>query len=328
MSLNTNFKKLAAGAAGLATLLGPTIAIDTQEQYSAQELQDESTTQDAIHLPSVHLKRNTAKAGDHNLEGRMAVLGFDILFNGLKAGIGAKVAGDDFWPAFGKGAFSGVIVYGGKELASWNGTIPGAGASGKLIHDLGVSMSDNVTFGRPILSRYVTDIGPIEINFDSKDGVSAYLYPYSLYAIIKNAADGHRFEVKHSLLNLTPIFSFDKSNSKYGGWTNQNVFTYCRNCDGLDNIARSHEMVHVLHISEFRFIDEAMPLKSEIFHNAPILHKFSNLLDYIKVGPFIGERIMALPMLFGEEGYWYNPLELEAYTLNRPTQPNAHPFYK
>ncbi len=318
MKQKNRFRRIAAIVTLAGTLLGPKISLEQK-----------------VNQFPVKVEKSMAKAGSfNNLEGRLTVLGFDILFNGLKSGIGAVYHNKDFWPAFFKGALSGMIVYTGKEIASWNYKVPFSGATGKLVHDFGVSMSDNVALGRTMFSRYVTDFGPVELQFQSNK-VSFYFHPYPLYAIIKNFANGYKLDLAETLSNLTPVFYFKQNksltfnNMQVGGFTQQNVMTYCLNCkpDGISNSLKSHEFNHVLFFSEFRFLDEMMDKKSESVQGMPVFWKFAPVFDYIKLGPFLAQTFFSIPSIFSKNAYWYLPHEFEAYTLNRPQRFNPHPLY-
>lgn len=310
-----SLKNIVATAACLTILL-PTI-----------EIKDKQDT------PSISIKQNTAQARDYNLEGRLAVLGFDILFNGLKSGIGAKYNGDDFWPAFGKGALAGMIVFGGKEIASYTGSVPFAGGMGKIFHDLGVSMSDNVMRGEDLLSRFRTDFGPIEFDFN-KGGLDLYVHPYPAYALIENIVKGYNFEIKDTLYNLTPVFSYKENLLKVQGHlcgcVHQNIFEYSKHvaCStlGKKNII-SHEMNHVLFFSEYRFLDDLMGKKSDVIKQIPIIRPLAPIFDYLKFGPWLAEGLFYAQEFIHPDLYWYTVPEMEAYTMERPFRGN-HPFYR
>lgn len=325
MSLKSKIKNLLAAAACITTLLGPTVNIEDKPEAptSIEEIVEYS--------PSISLEMPKAEARDDQFKGRLAVLGFDVLFNGLKSGIGAKYNGDDFWPAFAKGAVSGLIVYSGKEIASRNSDVPFAGGAGKLIHDLGVSMSDSVMNGEKLLSRYRTGIGPIEFDFN-KGSVDLYVHPISAGSIIYLIARGDKFDVKNSLYNLTPVFYFTEDRSSptvdsVYGMTYENEFTYKK---GLgEDIMISHEMNHVLVGSEFRFIDDLMGKKSDLIKKIPIIWSLAPIFDHMKFGSAIGNWLLRIPHFISPDAYFYVIPELEAYSMQRPGDKlNAHPFYR
>jgi hypothetical protein len=324
MSLKDKLRKVLASAACITTFLGPTVNIENmpKEPASIEEIVEYS--------PSISFEMPKAEARDHKLEGRLTVLGFDVLFNGLKSGFGAMDNGDDFWPAFGKGALSGLVVYTGKEIASHNGEVPFTGAIGKLTHDFGVSMSDNVMRGEDIFSRFRTDFGPIEFDFN-KGGVDLYFHPFSAGAIISGIVKGHDFDIKQTLFNLTPVFSYKGliviSGAYYCGITQQNVITYSKGCD---KGVLSHEMNHVLFFSEFRFLDDLMGKKSKAIEQIPIIRPLAPVFDYIKFGPSLAQGLMETPRSIDQDAYWYLPHELEAYTMERYDDDgfSKHPFYR
>jgi len=316
--------KIMATALGLTTLFGPTVNIDSKSVVSEQKIE---------YKLEAKIEQNNAQARDYNLEGRAAVLGFDLLINGLKSGLGAYANGEDFWPAFGKGLGAGAIVYAGKEIASHN-RYPFLGVSGKLVHDLGVSMSDNVMLNKPIMSRYVTDFGPIEIHFEKGKENKIYFQPFSACAILGNLVKGNDFDLKQTLYNFTPVFSYKvpldiQQQGFIGGYTTSNVIAYCRNCKENDffKVALSHEMNHVLFFSEFRFLDYLTPNKKIVFENMLFLHPFAEQLGEMRYGPMLAQGLLVLPKLFSKEAYWYLPHELEAFTMEMPRTNNAHPLY-
>lgn len=317
-------QKIMAAALGLTTLLGPTINIHSKPVKTEERIE---------YKVEASIGQNKAKAKDYNLEGRAAVLGFDLLINGLKSGIGAHWQGKDFWPAFGKGLGAGAIVYAGKEIASHN-RYPFLGATGKLVHDLGVSMSDNVMLDKPILSRYVTDFGPIEIHFE-KDKVKTYFHPLPVIGIVRNVAEGHKFDLKQTLYNLTPVFYFNRPVDKQvgnfeAGYTVQNVINYCRNCKEhhFDQVPLSHEMNHALFFSEFRFLDYIWEDKTKIFENTMFLHPFSEELGKMRFGPMAASALFLIPTVCSKKAYWYTLPELEAFTMEMPRTNGAHPLYR
>lgn len=334
-------KKIIATTACLATLLSPmTIEIKDADVQPLEEVVQTVSEEKSLSFPSIHIKKNTARARDYTLEGRITVLGFDVLFNGVRCGIGASSRGDDFWPAFGKCALLGLGVFGGKEIASWNGyDIPFAGGMGKGTHDFFVSMIDNEMQGNKLLSRFRTDFGPIEFDFNN-GSVDLYVHPYSAYYLIKNIADGHRFELKDTLYNLTPVFSYDEKLSipqgPLCGRASQNIIAYRRidekitgyPCSSLGkgNIM-SHENNHVLFISEFRFLDDLMGKKSDVIKQIPIIRPLAPIFDHIKLGPLMAMGIFAIPGAIHPDAYWYTPTEMEAYTMERPFR-GQHPFYR
>jgi hypothetical protein len=211
--------------------------------------------------------------------------------------------------------------------------VPFAGGMGKIFHDLGVSMSDNIMRGEDLLSRYRTDFGPVEFDFDlSKGGVDFYFHPFSAGALIYFISKGDKFDIKNTLYNLTPVFHFSEHRSSYscesvGGTALHNVFTYKKTSPGSANII-SHEMNHVLFNSEFRFLDDLMGKKSDIIKKIPLLNPFAKSFDYMKFWTLFGNGFFRLPELINHKAYWWVVPELEAYTMQRPRGANSHPLYQ
>ena len=271
-------------------------------------------------------------------ESRLIVLAFDVVFNGLKSGIGASYNGNDFWPAFAKGALSGIVVHAGKELASWNGPIPFAGATGGYLHDLGVSMSDNVMKGLPMLSHYRTEIGFMEIDF-SKSEINAYILPGHLYSIIKNISDGGNIDIKHSLQYMSPIFYTNNTigarakpkGYRFNAVALSGTVIYDEEIISLDSTL-SHEFQHILFQRSLRFcdyiIEESIGKNSNIIENIPIINPISKWFNHIHYGTLVGDTLLLLPSLIDPALYYWTPTEIHSYTMQRQGHlPNWHPLY-
>jgi hypothetical protein len=206
--------------------------------------------------------------------------------------------------------------------------VPFAGGMGKIFHDLGVSMSDNIMRGEDLLSRYRTDFGPIEFDFDiSKGEIDFYVYPHTAIMMCYNIGRGEKFELKETLYNLTPVFSHNKPIYGLDGQAQENMFHYYRNSGHIPQI-KSHEMNHVLFYSEFRFLDDLMGKKSDVIKHIPLIHPIAPVFDYLKFGKILARWSFNMPRRINSEAYWYSPHEIEAYTMQRPSTSNLHPFYK
>src|SRR3989338_3363017 len=116
---------------------------------------------------------------DNKTAAKALVFGSNVLFGCLKSGIGSYNNDKGFWEGCGKGAFAGTLMFIGEYLSTFSpnlnqdkkgytGNIHGSPAmsiGGKFIHDLGVSMSDNVMRGEKVLSQYQTELGPVTFTF-------------------------------------------------------------------------------------------------------------------------------------------------------------------
>lgn len=315
MSLAGYVRKALVSSAFVGVFLNPVVKVDSDLEGMVN-----SSVSVVLDLP-------VAEAGGHHEEERLIILGFDMVFNGLKSGFGSLYHGNGFWEGFGKGLFAGAVVYSGKELASYTGEVPFSGAGGKLIHDLGVSMSDNVMRGENMFSHYRTDLGFVEFDFDLEEGgVELSFLPLSAGGMIYFVARGDKFEFEKSLFNLTPVFSYEDGVNDYVGVACSNVFSYNRDFHSVAGVL-SHEMNHVLFFSEFRFIDDILPKKS-VVSGVPVLSLFAEYFDHIKVGGLVAAGVFNIPKLIDPEaGYWYSPHEIQAYTMERKDYA-IHPFYK
>ncbi|MFH1066024.1 MAG: hypothetical protein V1734_05960 [Nanoarchaeota archaeon] len=253
-------------------------------------------------------------------EYRLITLASTLVIDGpLKCGLGAWINGTDFEECIGPALFGGLVDYMGMEIARYNDT-PFVGAAGKLIHDLGVSMSDNAALGIPMFDRFQTDFGPVLFSIEhmtTDPTFNVYFQIMPAVGMIANFAEGNRFEVLESLYNLTPVFSFENVSSehfgtRYVGYTMGNVMAYGRgeNVEGYSpRVVRSHEFNHTLAYGNFRFINDLLPS-----YPMEKLH--------LSFGPDLATLVLALPsnICFWAEGdcyglYMSNPLEFFAYSM-------------
>lgn len=253
-------------------------------------------------------------------EYRLITLASTLIIDGpIKCGLGAWINDTDFTECIGPALFGGLVDYMGMEIARYNDT-PFVGAAGKLVHDLGVSMSDNAALGIPALDRFQTDFGPVLFSIEhmtTNPEFNVYFQIMPAVGIITNFAEGKRFEPLESLYNLTPVFSFDNVTSehfgtRYAGYTMGNVMAYGRgeNVEGYNSgVVRSHEFNHTLTYGNFRFINDLLPS-----------YPMEKL--YLSFGPDMSTLVLALPsnICFWAEGdcyglYMSNPLEFFAYSM-------------
>src|SRR3989339_2273809 len=92
---------------------------------------------------------------DNKVEAQAMVLGSNVLLGCLKSGIGSYIHDNGFWSGCAKGSLAGAVMFTGEYIAAYN-EYPMVGAAGKLVHDLGISVSDNVMRGEPMFSQYET----------------------------------------------------------------------------------------------------------------------------------------------------------------------------
>ena len=254
-------------------------------------------------------------------EARATVLGFDVLFGCLKSGIGSRINDNGFWKGCAKGALGGAVMYAGEHVASYN-NYPMFGGAGKLVHDLGVSMSDNVMRGDGMFSKYETELGPVTFTFD--EGIM----PRLSFTLTPAIAIGHSisnkqsFDAKQSLYNLTPVFKtvlpderFTLNNRLHAtlGSTSANVVSYTPMSEDIDRYVLSHEMNHVLFWSKFRFSKDLLQwVPTEKAHPSLEMEKIQR---WWNIGQDIGGNILYLPMNIDIRAYNYTMPELEAHSM-------------
>lgn len=247
------------------------------------------------------------------IDERAAVMGANVALGSLLGCIGAEFSDGKCLEGLAIGASGGLLTYLGMELGSYNREIPFSGAAGRLVNDLGASMIANAMFSRGAFQRYETTIGPIILSFDKNEGASFALMPASLAGVAYFIASGHKLDPIASIEDMTLYFYGENkiiipySTLDYTGFTWVNIPAYTNFSRG----SRSHEILHTYQFSRLRWLDEAVP----------------NWLDGLNVPRTEGLRygaemmdvtLISYPSFFpGNNDYYYQPLELEAYALER-----------
>lgn len=253
-------------------------------------------------------------------EYRLITLASVLVLDGpIKCGLGAWINDVDFSECILPAVLGGVIDYAALEIGRYN-EYPAVGAAAHLVHDFGVSISDNAAAGLPVLDRFQTDFGPFLFSAEhltTDPEFNLYFQIAPAVGIITNFAEGNRLEFLDTFSNLTPVFSFenvtmDHIGSRVAGYTMGNVMAYGRgeNVEGYgSSIVRSHEFDHALMYSDFRFINDLLP--------AYPMEKL-----HLSFGPDMGWVVMALPpglcRIFTDDCYdvyMATPLEFFAYTM-------------
>ncbi len=250
---------------------------------------------------------------------RAMVLGANLVFNCLKAGIGSYVNDKGFFVGCAKGTLAGAVSYLGEWTATYN-EYPMVGAAGKLINDLGVSMSDNVMRGEGMFSQYQTELGPLTITF--RDSVvphpSFTLTP--AVGIVASLAGGQKFDARQSLYNLTPIFTMPLLrndlgvNTYTGGYTTGNVISYTP-VEGATRMILSHEFNHALFWSRMRFCGDMINWVPT--EKLPLLPEMEKIQGLWNIGQDICDNVLFSPMYFDKRAYYYEMPEVEAYIMQR-----------
>ncbi len=249
---------------------------------------------------------------DNKDSAKAFVLGANMVFNCLKSGVGSYFNDKGFLGGCAKGAFAGSISYAGAYIATFN-DVPMLGATGKLVNDLGISISDNVMRGENMLSQYQTELGPVTLTFRDSIIPSPSFTLTPAVAIVKDLAGGQVFDARNSLYNLTPVFYMPlERNGWYSGkgmvagYSNGNVISYTP-IDYVGNLTLSHEFNHSLFWSKMRFCGDFMP--------GPLATDGA-VGKWWNIGQDLCFQALAAPSNF-QATYYYGPLELEAHIMQR-----------
>lgn len=239
--------------------------------------------------------------GRHDENDRALVLAGNAGLGALTGCIGAEISGYGCLEGLWRGLIGGSVAYLGIEIGSNNANIPFTGELGRLVNDLGASIVSNAAYSRDFLGRYETSLGPLLFRVDNKDGFDAYILPMAAVGILYNIVAGNGLDLIGSLEDGTVSFIMDDSigwsdGLAYNGFTISTIPTYVDS-----NGVRSHENIHTYQISKFSWTDDLMP---EVWR--------------LKYGAEILKGMLALPSnIFEGYVYYYNPFELEAYTMER-----------
>lgn len=251
---------------------------------------------DADHRPSYAHNDNPI------MEEQAAVMGANVALGGIVGCIGAEISGDGCLEGLWRGSLGGFVTYAGMEIGSHNAKVPFTGLIGRGIVDLGSSIISNAAYSREFLERFETSFGPVLFSIDRNEGLNVYLQPVSAGAVAYHLLAGHSIALENSLQDGNISFNLPHrialgSDKIYSGYTLSNIPAYIRNNDEI----RSHENMHTYQSFRFRWVDELMP---EVWR--------------FRYGAEAAELLIISPAtLFPETTYEYNPLEVEAYIMER-----------
>jgi len=237
----------------------------------------------------------------------LGILSFDILYNGIR--VGAFGSGH-FYKGFLKGAALGACQFSAKLLAARQKTYETYPPI-KTLFDVCNSMTDNLQDRIGLFDRINIPFGIGTYTWVHNSFGYVAINPATIGSIIDALIRTADFEVKKSLLTLTPVFSA-RGNVGPGG--NVASGCYALGVIYLDkNIEKdyvqyifNHELNHALFFSSFKHIDTAFDAAFNKY-----LFKL-RLLKYIEVHELIMHPIFNIP------AYQYRPQEIEAYTLTGP----------
>ena len=193
---------------------------------------------------------------------------YNAALGALFGGVGALLNGDED-PALlrlgrgaGWGAVGGTVAYGGKWMAGEIRTRERLAFAlpARLTHDVGASIVENASRGRPPLDRLAAYVGFVRLDVRPASGdVQARLLPVSaaVFASVL-VGDNGDLHLGHSLAFGTPVFVGDGSRSApvfggqadgYGGFGT--VYLNRENSDFYGLAA--HELIHVLQHREMAY---------------------------------------------------------------------------
>lgn len=251
---------------------------------------------------------------------RYAVLGTNVLAGGLEGGIGsmAKSKKKWDWESFGKGflkgAFGGVVVYVGYEVAASGAEFPLTGWLGAKVADLGHSMVHNALDGKDLFYRYESYVGPFYFavkDIAGKPKFDLALHTASFLGLSYGIMSGYKLDWKNSLAYLTPVFIVDHEiieNPFTTGAAGLTIGTAMFYKEGNNaTTILSHENIHRSEIGRYNALNDIAPLLKE--NHLVILSDATMLVSELN-GYLICEFILSkcyLPLT--------NTFEFEAYAL-------------
>lgn len=226
------------------------------------------------------------------------VLGFDVLYNGLRVGIFGE---GSFLTGFKKGALLGMCQFGAKLIDAKQQTNY-AHLPLRMAHSVCNSMTDNLMFKKDLLKQIDFSIGVGTYHYVRGERDYFSISPGSVGVLIEAAAKGAIFDWKNSLLLGMPVFSDDNGYCQEwaAGCYVYGVLLHRKTTpEWYKQTVTNHELNHAFVYESFQHIDRAIDT----------LIPFRPLL-YIEVYREIMPVLNFLP-------YEYRPHEVEAYTLTR-----------
>jgi hypothetical protein len=139
---------------------------------------------------------------------------------GLTAGVWRGVARKPFWPAFGRGAGSGLAIYAGKLMIA--GGKSSGWWTGRQLAAIGSSEVANAAHGRAFLQQVILPLGPVRIHLDrvAKQKAWASLDAVStVAAVVVGSRSGNHFGLSESLATGAIVFIAPEVSNAVGGNT-------------------------------------------------------------------------------------------------------------
>lgn len=237
-------------------------------------------------------------ARQNKSEAHIIVFSTNVAFGCIKSGVGMAYHGQNFFEGCAKGIISGAISHAGMWIATHQEHVV-MGAVGKLVHDLGTSMSDNLARGEDWFYSYSTDLGPVNLTF-AKGKVPQVSFAITPIVSMIVAASSYEFDWKRSLSNLTPVFKTKKwpaSFMKMEGYSAGPLIAYKSDSLYSTDYTVSHEMVHTLQWRDLQFCGDLF------FHNR-----------WINIGQDLCHLALFAPSV-NKDYYLHSPLEFQAYAI-------------
>jgi hypothetical protein len=242
---------------------------------------------------------------------------------GATVGVRQWMRGRPVWPAVRGGLAGGALAYAGKRMAveRWRG----AGFAGREVAAVGHSIVRNASEERPLLSRLMLPIGPLNLYVrpDSRTWLRARIDAPSVVAALLLGVTGNQLDGRASLSAGALVFRMrtvpmrDVAGDCVPGATFGSVIALS-DVDGLATDSRNpiwaHERVHVLQYDQL-FTTMGDPVEQWIARRSEGFGRFKRWADFNLSG------VVALaPTVMFED---YTPWEQEARTVTQQTLGDA-----
>lgn len=148
----------------------------------------------------------------------LQLFAYNIGFNGLTAGIGSMINKSKttklhtaFIQGFWKGSIGGLFIYAGKKTTYFINKERNYlyGWPAKLIHSVGLSVTENAALAKPAFANYHINLGLTRLDFNlvKKSKIQARILPVSLITILFGFKEGRRFDFDKTIRTGEIIFT-------------------------------------------------------------------------------------------------------------------------
>ena len=205
----------------------------------------------------------------------LKLVAYNVALGAVAGGLGALVNGEEDRPlrrlarGAGWGAAGGGVAYLGKwqagEVAE-RGQLVWAWPA-RLLHDAGVSVTENAAHGRPPLDRLATHLGVVRLDVRPRSGVvRARLLPVAALAFGALLVDGNAdLDLGRSLAFGSPLFTADSirpllsgEDDRFAGYAFLGSVIIRRQPEGFDYDVTAHELVHLMQMDEMARIEASV----------------------------------------------------------------------